>query len=235
VQHGYPEWIDAHAAPIQAVCWTMLEQVLAHPRLRHLRGVALEVDTKPLELIVEELSAARRRVGPAVHSLLEEMPSDRAEPLTNGDRLHEVEMDRRILEDHYVRYAQIVSGQEPPNGPEWKTVMDDPSGLECYIHAYLPHEILQWGGELTSMFPETCRGLRREGLALNEFLPWWFHRSRPADRPYDFFLLKMDRFVEFVGERAPALLDLARREAEVLRLAYEEANSGSRHLTESCP
>ena len=143
-------------------------------------------------------------------------------------------MDRRILEDDYVRYGQIVSGQKPPNGQAWKAVMDDPSGLERYLQAYLPHEILEWGGELTGMFPETCRGLHQEGLPLDEFLTWWFHRSRPIDRPYDFFLLKMDRFVEFIGERAPALLDLARCEADALRHAYEEANAGSRHLSESC-
>ena len=87
---------------------------------------------------------------------------------------------------------------------------------------------------MTDMFPETCRGLRQERVALDDFVPWWFQRPRPADRPYDFFLLKIDRFVEFVGEQAPALLDLARREAEVLRQAYEDANAGSRPLTESC-
>ena len=85
------------------------------------------------------------------------------------------------------------------------------------------------------MFPETCRGLQQRGFVLDAFLTWWFHRSRAADRPYDFFLLKMDRFVDFVGEREPALLALARREAEALRQAYEEANAGSRHLAESCP
>ena len=237
---GCPEWIDSHAAPIEPVCWTILDQVLAHPSLRRLRGVALEVDTKPVELIVEELALARRRLGPLIDGLLDETASLPAAVESPGDgvQLHEsehvAETDWRRLEDDYVRYAHIVSGQEPPSGPAWNAVLDDPSGLERYIHAYLPHEILHWGGEMTDMFPETCRGLRQKRVALDDFVPWWFQRSRPTDRPYDFFLLKIDRFVEFVGEQAPALLDLARREAEVLRQAYEDANAGSRRLTESC-
>ncbi|HEY7129312.1 MAG TPA: DUF692 family multinuclear iron-containing protein [Nitrospira sp.] len=235
---GCPEWIDAHAASIPDVSWGILDQVLVRPGLRHLRGVALEVDTKLPDLIVEELAIARRRVGPLIDPLLKPKatsPSTNVEPLPCGSRLHETEIDRRRLEEDYVRYAHIVSGQEPPNGPAWNAAIDDPSGLKRYIQAYLPHEILHWGGELTDMFPETCRSLHQQGVALDDFVPWWFHEPRPADRPYDFFLLKMDRFVEFVGQRAPALLDLAHDEAKVLRQAYEEANEGSRHLTESCP
>ena len=236
VQHDQPEWIDAHASPIPAVSWKILEQVLAHPRLRSLRAVALEVDTKPIELIVEEFLEARGRVGRSVRHLLEhEMPGPGRsfEPQESGNRPR-ADVDREGLQAEYVRYAQIASGQRPPDGPAWKAVAEDPSGLERYIHSYLPHEILHWGGELTDMFPETCRGLDEGGLSLNEFVPWWFRKSRQADRPYDFFLLKIERLVEFVAERAPALIDLARREAGALRQAYDEANAGSRHLTETC-
>lgn len=49
-----PYWIDAHGAPIPALLFEMLSQVLAHPRLRSLKGVALEVDTKPIATIIEE-------------------------------------------------------------------------------------------------------------------------------------------------------------------------------------
>ena len=48
-----PEWIDAHAAPIPLILFTMLEQVLAHPNLVNLRAVALEVDTKQIEMSLE--------------------------------------------------------------------------------------------------------------------------------------------------------------------------------------
>ena len=58
---GLPEWIDAHAAPIPSILFTMLEQVLVHPNLVSLRGVALEVDTKLIEMIVEEYAETVRR------------------------------------------------------------------------------------------------------------------------------------------------------------------------------
>ena len=65
-QEAHPPWIDAHAAPIPSVLWTILERVLSHPRLWNLRGVALEVDTKPAQLIVEEFGQALTRFGPTV-------------------------------------------------------------------------------------------------------------------------------------------------------------------------
>jgi uncharacterized protein (UPF0276 family) len=49
-----PHWIDAHGVPIPEVLFDLLAQVLAHPRLTAVKGVALEVDTKPVDTIVTE-------------------------------------------------------------------------------------------------------------------------------------------------------------------------------------
>jgi hypothetical protein len=230
----HSEWIDAHAAPIPEVSWALLERVLGHPRLRNLRGVALEVDTKPVGLILEEFSKAFALVGRTVDRLLRKTPACEAvfEPLEVDGRTHAADIDRSGLEADYVRYARIVSGQQPPAGPPWQAAAEEPSGLDRYVRAYLPYEILHWGGELTDMFPDTCKGLSEAGVLLDEFVPWWFHKSRAADRPYDFFLLKIDRLLEFVAERAPGLLGPARREAERLRVAYEEASAGGGLLLE---
>ncbi|HSF69558.1 MAG TPA: DUF692 family protein [Nitrospira sp.] len=232
---GDPEWIDAHAARIPALSWTILERVLGHPGLRNVRGVALEVDTKPVELIIEEFDQAFTRLGPAVAHLLrnETRPPHDPIPLraANDDAERSV-IDLRSLEADYVRYAQIASGQRPPAGPLWQAVVEDPSGLARYIQVYLPHEILHWGGELRDMFPDTCKGLTNEGLSLEEFVPWWFGTARRIDRPYDFFLLKIDRLLEFVAERAPSLLSRARHEADALREAYEGASVGGHQLME---
>jgi uncharacterized protein (UPF0276 family) len=236
LQEPYPAWIDAHAAPIPAVSWTILERVLDHPRLCNLRAVALEVDTKPVPLVVEEFDRALRRIGPTVaHLTATRTPTPQAvlDPLEVPGRTHASDAGRD-LETDYVRYAQIASGQHPPVGPQWEAVAEDPSGLERYIHVYLPHEILHWGGKITDMFPETCRCLAEQGVSLYQFVLWWFEQSRPVDRPYDFFLLKVDRLVEFVAERAPVLLDPARREAEELRSAYHEACAGGGVLLEPC-
>jgi uncharacterized protein len=227
-RENYPEWIDAHAAPIPPVSWTMLEQVLRHPGLRNLRGIALEVDTKPIERIVEEFQGACDRFSATIRCLLRrESPAVGAVStaevclgVQNGD------IDYRRLEADYAEYAQIASGQRPPTGRIWRGVAEDSIGLERYIHDYMPHEILHWGGDLADMFPETCGSLSEAGVVLTEFVPWWFQKPRPLTRPYDFFLLKIDRVLEFVGERAPALMEVARREADALRSAYADANAG---------
>jgi uncharacterized protein len=229
-REGDPQagWIDAHDAPIQPVCWKMLEQVLAHPRLVNLRGVALEVDTKPIEHIVEEFREASLQFGALVRRRLHQDSTAGISVLKRGESCLEKkfgsDVDRRRLQTDYVRYARIATGQQPPAGPEWQAVADAPAGLNRYIHEYLPHEILHWGGAIVEMFPETCRGMHEEGISFEDFVPWWFQLARSLDRPYDFFLLKIDRMLEFVVERSPGLLTLAEREAFMLRTAYEDAN-----------
>jgi len=229
-----PAWIDAHAASIPEVSWLILEQVLRHPRLRNLRAVALEVDTKPVERILAEFTEASARVGPTIARLLEQ---ETRHPATVSCQALsgtcEGTIDRSALEDEYVHYAQIASGQRPAAGPPWQAVTDDPSGLECYLNGYLPHEILRWGGDISDMFPETCKGLNEQRLSLDDFVPWWFHKARPTHESYDFFLLKIDRFLEFVSERAPLVQSLAAREAGVLRAAYSDASNGGRPQMES--
>jgi len=225
----YPEWIDAHAAPIQAVSWAILEQVLAHPRLINLRGVALEVDTKPIENIVVEFCAASERFGSMIHRKITDGSRTTASVPQRTELLFEQglanDRDRQRLQEDYARYAQIVSGQTPPAGLAWQGVMEDPAGLDRYVQDYLPHEILHWGGDVKEMFPDTSHALALAGIDLDGFVAWWFQTARPTDRAYDFFLLKIERVLAFIGERAPALLADAEREAETLRLAYAEANN----------
>jgi len=223
-----PEWLDAHDAPIQPVCWRMLEQVLVHPRLVNLRGVALEVDTKPIEHIVEEFREATLQFGALVRRRLHQDSTAGISVLKRAESCLEKKfgsgVDRRRLQADYARYARIATGQQSPTGPEWQAVADAPAGLNRYIHEYLPHEILHWGGDIAEMFTETWRGMHEEGNSLEDFVLWWFQQPRSVDRPYDFFLLKIDRMLEFVVEREPGLLTVAEREASMLRTAYAEAN-----------
>ena len=235
-EDAQPAWIDAHAAPIQSVCWTMLEQVLADPRLVNLCGLALEVDTKPIGQIVEEFRVASLRFGPMIrHRSLQGSITGvsvlQGLELPLGENFGS-EADRRTLQADYARYARIATGQEPPVGQQWKGVAEDPGGLDRYIHHYVPHEILHWGGRITEMFPETCRAINEKGISLDDFVPWWFQIARPVDRPYDFFLLKIDRLLEFVIERVPGIQKLAEQEADGLRLAYAEANEAVLPITE---
>ena len=96
--------------------------------------------------------------------------------------------------------------------------------LDWYRAKYLPYEILHWGGDIDAMFPETCRALAGQQISLDGFVSYWFHLPHPVTRSYDFFDVKIDRFVDFVRELALDLEPLAQREATELRLAYQAAS-----------
>ena len=74
------------------------------------------------------------------------------------------------------------------------------------------------------MFPQTCRALAERGVCLTEFVPFWFRSPRPLMHSYDFFLLKIERFFEFVTERIPEARVCVEQECDLLRLAYAQAN-----------
>jgi len=219
-----PAWTDAHAAPIPPVLFKILDQVLCHPRLTSLRGLALEVDTKPMDVIVDEFARFSQRYAaifprakPETRDGFDrgEMPF-RREPVSASVR--------HALGEAYDHYARVVSGRAKPEGPEWNQPPACTEELEMYQSVYLPFEILHWGGEVESMFPELCRRLNERGVPLSRFVPFWFRQPRPGSGAYDFFLLKIDRFLEFVREEAPELDGLAEREADELRQAYHAAN-----------
>jgi uncharacterized protein (UPF0276 family) len=222
------EWIDAHAAPIPSILFTMLEQVLAHPNLVSLRAVALEVDTKPIEMIVEEYAAAVRRFSLLVQQTMsrgtgvEQLMGLRPRPASVEKPM--CQSHRQQLCDDYARYAQIISGQAPVTGPEWQDVAAEATGVTRYRTSYVPHEILHWGGDLTEMFPQTCRVLAERSICLTEFVTFWFRSPRPITRSYDFFLLKIERFLEFVTERAPDVRGCVQQECDMLRQAYAQVN-----------
>jgi len=134
------------------------------------------------------------------------------------------ESDRQQLRDDYARYAQIISGQAPMTGLEWEETAAEATGLTRYRASYVPHEILHWGGDLVEMFPQTCRALAERGICLTEFVAFWFRSPRPLTHSYDFFLLKIERFLEFVTERAPDARVCVQQECDSLRQAYAQAN-----------
>ena len=225
---GPPEWIDAHAAPIPSILFIMLEQVLAHSNLVSLRAVALEVDTKPIEMIVEEYAEAIRRFSLLVQQAMargtavEQLMGPTPRPVSVPEPV--CQSDRQQLYDDYVRYAQVISGQASMAGPEWQEMVVEASGLTRYRTSYVPYEILHWGGDLAEMFPQTCRTLAERGVCLTEFVVFWFRSPRPLTHSYDFFLLKIERFFEFVTECVPDARICVQQECDILRQAYAYAN-----------
>ncbi|MFO0733237.1 MAG: hypothetical protein U0361_20185 [Nitrospiraceae bacterium] len=73
------------------------------------------------------------------------------------------------------------------------------------------------------MFPATCAALREAGVEMEEFVTFWRHSPRRETGVFDFFLIKIDRFLEFVESFCPSAGPVA-QEAIELRRAYEAAN-----------
>ena len=226
-----PYWIDAHGAPIPVVLFDLLDQVLAHPGLTALKGVALEVDTKPIAMIVEEFRQCCDRFGPTVDEMvhrgrpasLHPQRPPIARPVAEIPCLTPEE--QAVLQHQYRTYAQLVTTPASlPSPGDLSLLGGSLEDLNRYRDTYLPHELLHWGGDVHDMFPETCRALAGADLPLERFVPFWFSRPRPEQEDYDFFLLKIDRFVEFATETCPTVAITVLNEAEALRHAYCEAN-----------
>ena len=226
-----PYWIDAHGAPIPDVLFDLLAQVLAHPCLTSLKGVALEVDTKPIAMIVEEFRRFRARFESTVYEMeqrervgslqWQRPPVDRSagtmQILTSDERAG--------LQREYGTYVEFVTTQDAVSMAKDLSLLGGSlEDLNRYRDRYLPHELLHWGGELQDMFPKTCRALSEAHVPLERFVPFWFSRPRPEQDDYDFFLLKIDRFVEFVAQACPSAAAIVTAEAEELRAAYRAAN-----------
>lgn len=218
-----PLWLDAHGEPVPAVLSDMLAQVLDHRGLTHLKGVALEVDTKPIPMIVEEFTEARERFGMQCSKFevrsLEDAVQRRTSNLEPPASLQPLASNLQLSWD-YVRYAQIVTGRATDGLP---VLGGDVSSLPLYVRQYLPYEILEWGGAVRGMFPETCRQVDAAGVPLDAFIQFWFREPRMTDQSYDFFLLKIERFVEFIRETMPALAGAVEHEAQILRDGYQAA------------
>ncbi|MBK7487904.1 MAG: DUF692 family protein [Nitrospira sp.] len=224
-----PYWIDAHGAPIPEVLFDLLAQVLAHPRLTCLKGVALEVDTKPVATIVTEFRRFCDRFESMVISVVQ---AGAAQSLTRpaveqrtGTRQPLTMDEQASLRNQYQGYVRFVTtGQALPPSEHPSLLGGSLDNLGRYRKTYLPHELLHWGGELKDMFPRTCSLLIAAHLPLERFVSFWFSRPRTDEQDYDFFLLKIDRFVEFVAHDCPSAAVTVMEEAEEMRMAYRTAN-----------
>lgn len=225
-----PRWTDAHAAPIPPVLFEMLDRILRCDRLQQLRGMALEVDTKAADLIADELALFLERYRHVFDVDVSRVPMVEATASLPAESRYSTEgsvlSKSQALAEAYDRYALVVSGGAEPDGPDWTASMACYDDLDWYRKEYLPYEILHWGGDIEAMFPETCRELAARGFALDRFVSFWFHLPHPVTGSYDFFDVKIDRFVEFVSDAMVDLTSVVHREAAELRQAYQAANEG---------
>jgi sugar phosphate isomerase/epimerase len=243
-----PCWIDRHDAPVPVVLFDLLRQVLGQPGLTALKGIALEVDTKEIPVIVEEFRRLREEVNGKVKFPPSPLPSH--DPLLvtrcnlksnwcpgqrvpRGEGLLKIPSplrgegeDESELGRLYETYARVVSGSETVETSGMASLAEslDTEGLHRYVTRYLPHELLSWGGDLAELFPAIWKALEQRGVTATDFVRFWFRQSRPVADPYDFFYLKLERWVEFVGEVAPDLREQAQSEAGILRALHAELN-----------
>jgi uncharacterized protein (UPF0276 family) len=225
-----PYWIDSHGTPIPEVLFDLLAQVLAHPRLTSLKGIALEVDTKPIAETVREFRRFVDRFTPML-SLEQrdhvEPPQRESGPAARSHASRKVVTsdEQALLRRQYQEYIELVTTPQcVPVPPDLLLLGGSLEDLDRYRQTYLPHELLHWGGELTDMFPRTCGLLAVANMSLDRFIPFWFDTPRLEETDYDFFLLKIDRFAEFVAAVCPSACAIAREEAEELRTAYHAAS-----------
>jgi uncharacterized protein len=206
-----PWWVDAHYSPVPEVLWRMLEQILTHPGATALKGIALEVDTKEIELSVHEFEGLKRiTAGWEMGSHYQaDIPESGRVLCAEGCSEHGKDETGGNLEliSIYEAYGRVVSGQEALEVSQLERFAryTDRDGLHRYTHVYLPAEILTWGGDLEALFEEIWHDLHERGIPSQEFVRFWFHQPELSPEPYDFFEIKLRRWAEFVRTVAPDL------------------------------
>ncbi|HNP60526.1 MAG TPA: DUF692 family protein [Nitrospirales bacterium] len=231
--HGPQNWIDAHEAPIPDELLMLLTRVLGDSRLLNLKGIALEVDNKPIPLICREMKMVMEMVEPPGH-LIAQVRSSATElqrelnfPVENVEPSRETRDGLTLQYREYMALVrEVLSGRlDVPGSLDAEMNM----GLHVYATQYLPYEILTWGGDVRVMFPNACDLLAQYGISLKQFVEFWFAHPRTAESgiEYDFFLLKIDLFVKFIGQKFPEASSLVQQEAELLIQGYLLASQGA--------
>ena len=156
-----PYWIDAHGTPIPGVLFDLLDQVLADPGVDITKGVALEVDTKPIGMIVEEFRQFRDRFGSTVHQMVHRGHLGSLQGSSDRSSLR-LRTATSSGPGRTRGAAAAVSHLCSPRHDARCSVFDmlllggSLDDLNRYRDSYLPHELVHWGGDLPDMFPATC-------------------------------------------------------------------------------
>ncbi len=223
-----PFWIDAHEASIPQELFTLLNLVLQNPRLINLKGVALEVDSKPIPVTCREIPIVQESLNTFYHSPngihVTVREGQAQEDSSIGCKCFSKRMEQKLIGE-YRQYVELVSGKESgrfAGTQEWDGPVGE--GLEYYVSHYLPYEIIFWGGEVEMMFPQTCQLLGKHDISLNRFFDFWFSHARESPAVYDFFFHKVHLFVEFLGVVLPSANSLVKQEAELLCQSYVMAS-----------
>jgi hypothetical protein len=135
---------------------------------------------------------------------------------------------RDSLQKQYLDYFELITGLCPiERSPLVSTVqLESRNALSLYQSDYLKEQILNWGGVIEEIFSETCRILKEEEISLEKFVPFFHSTPLPIENRYDFFLIKLDRFKNFVSEISTEISPAARSK---LLSALEEEHQSCRN------
>jgi hypothetical protein len=112
--------------------------------------------------------------------------------------------NRDSLQKQYLDYFELITGRcKIEKSPLFSMVrLENRNALSVYQSDYLKPQILNWSGVIEEIFSETCRMLKEEKINLEKFVPFFHSTPVPMNKRYDFFLIKLDRFKDFVLEVA---------------------------------
>lgn len=222
-----PLWIDAHEASVPEELFDLLVRVVQEPRLMNLKGIALEVDNKRISLICQEIRTLIEKVDPVMTPLPQGWESVAVfQPIPETperDRTTSTKVGHLLNNQnhHYVEFIRSAMSHRPKVEREYEE-----EGLEesdYYFAQFLPYEILSWGGDVREMFPQACRLLDQQAIPLNRFVDFWFAYARTSAMEYDFFLLKIRMFVDFLEHVLPCAHSIVKQEADLLAQGYRVA------------
>ncbi|MGD9850302.1 MAG: DUF692 family multinuclear iron-containing protein [Nitrospirales bacterium] len=225
---GPAPWVDSHPDPIPQDLFSALGKVLRDNRLCHIKGLALEVDNKAISLICRELEFVQEQFGEQLERIRLRGSGDRAISM-DAERCHvdvengnSLDFLRQELVREYADYLSLLTGDNVEAiAGKVAIPTESKEGVRVYVNQYLPQEILSWGGDLSEMFPRSCEVLKRHDLGLEQFLEFWFATPWSGEEMvYDFFLMKIRRFVDFVHSVLPDEAQEADQEADILLEGY---------------
>src|ERR1700693_4929466 len=225
-------FLDDHGSPVPPILFDLLRQTLRHPGLVNLKGIALEVDTKEISLIVGEYEyflaicrGIRRGSGKALRNQIEIGEKQQETARGNAGTLEGLSLD----------YFNAVPGCLPETeNPVFRMLQFSPAtgSLIPFQRDYLVDQVLNWSGRIEELFPATVQILSEYGVRLESFIPWFLGGQSAGGRSFDFFIIKLDRFREFAleksrtlkGAKAEGLAHEAEREYREIMEAYFQFN-----------
>jgi len=186
---------DNHPTPISQLLWESLEAICRFCPMVNLKGMALEVDNKEIDIIVPEFRNFHRLIQKAAKPIEPFFlsPRESSEQHQQEDRTQELV----VLENAYQKLSAYLSGQTD------ETPCIIQGFPDIYINSIYPDEIWSFGGEIEAIFPETLILIKPFLKDSRQSFVEYFHKDLLSEIfPFDFLVVKSLKFKEWITEIA---------------------------------